>query len=86
MCTGHYVLREKKNGYRRETSYSREAIDWLEYISPTQNINIRHTENSPHGEKRIGDFSVDGFCPENNTVYEYYGCSCIHTVEIIKIL
>ena len=73
MCTGHYVLREKKTDYKRETGYSREAINWLEFLIST-GLDIRHAENTPHGEKRIDDYSVDGFCEENNTVYEYYGC------------
>ena len=74
MCTGYYSLREKKNEYRRETNYSKEGIQWLEYLSTTRDLDIRHALNSPHGEKRIGNFSVDGFCPSNNTIYEYYGC------------
>ena len=74
MCTGYYSLREKTNEYRRETNYSKEGIQWLEYLRAEHNIDIRHALNSSHGEKRIGNFSVDGFCQSTNTVYEYYGC------------
>ena len=63
MFTGYYSLREKKNEYRRETNFSKEGIQWLEYLRTTHNLDIRHALNSPHGEKRIGNFSVDGFCP-----------------------
>ena len=35
---------------------------------------IRHAENHPHGELRIKNWSVDGYCKETNTVYEYLGC------------
>ena len=52
MRTGYYSLREIKNEYKRETNFSQEGIQWLEYL-----------RNSPHGEKEIGNFSVDAFCP-----------------------
>ena len=74
ICTGYYSLREKKNGYKRDTNYSKESIQWLEYLRITLGIDIRHGANSPHGEKRIENYSVDGFCSSNNTIYEYYGC------------
>ena len=74
MPIGYYSLREKKNGYKRETNYSNEAVQWLEYLKRNLKIDIRHVLNSPHGEKRISNYSVDGFCHSNNTIYEYYGC------------
>ena len=39
-----------------------------------KNVKIRHAENSPHGEKRIENFSVDGYCEDTKTVYEFLGC------------
>ena len=39
-----------------------------------ENIHIRHAENSVHGEKRIENFSVDGYCQKTKTVYEFLGC------------
>ena len=38
MCMGYYSLREKKNGYKRDTNFSKEAIQWMEYLSQTHNI------------------------------------------------
>ena len=29
MATGWYTLREKKDGYRQQSRYSKEAIQWL---------------------------------------------------------
>ena len=52
--------------------YSKKAIKWLEYISSKNNIKIQHAENI--GEKYIfGKTKVDGYCEENNTVYEFHG-------------
>lgn len=53
-------------------THSKSSIQWLEYISKSQGINIRHALNG--GEVMIGSFKADGFCEENQTVYEYNGC------------
>ena len=74
MPTGYYKVREKTNGYKREMNYSEASIQWLEHVAEERGIHIRHALNSPHGEKRIDNFSVDGFCEATNTVFEYYGC------------
>ena len=37
-------------------------------------IFICHAENHVHSEKRIQNYSVDGYCKETNTVYEFLGC------------
>ena len=82
MPTGPYTLREKANDFKRTIDYSKQSIQWLKYVMKIENIHIRHAENSPHGEKRIENFFVDGFCSENNTVYEFLGCylhgHCVH--------
>ena len=70
-------------------NYSNECIEWLQSISNKENIHIQHALNG--GEKRIkiNDikyFKVDGYCGENNTIYEYFGCvyhadtpeNCLH--------
>ena len=33
--TGYYTLQEERNNYKKETRYSREAIQWLEHIMRT---------------------------------------------------
>ena len=40
----------------------------------TEYVYILHAENCVPGEKRTQDYSVDGYCEETNTVYEYLGC------------
>ena len=79
--TGPYCLREKSKNFQKHSKnfndetfikYSQKAINWLESIEKEKNIQIRHAENHVHGEKRIQNEYVDGFC--DNTVYEFLGC------------
>jgi hypothetical protein len=55
------------------TGYSKVQITWVEYEAFKNNIYIRHALNS--NEYRIPDsrYSVDGYCKETNTVYEFHG-------------
>ena len=48
------------------------AVKWLSYISEKEDLYIQHVRNG--GEKRVGDYSLDGYCEETNTVYEFQGC------------
>jgi len=56
--------------------YSIKSIKWLQYISLTQNINIRHACNGreqairAHGKT----YKVDGYCKETTTIYQFHGC------------
>ena len=57
-----------------KAQYSQEAIKWLNTCAELQGIFIRHAENHPKGEYRISSrVPVDGYCPETNTVYEFWG-------------
>lgn len=55
------------------TRYSQIAIDWLTYISNTQNISIQHAENVGEFTIPTTRYRVDGFCKETNTIYEFHG-------------
>ena len=80
QCTGSYCLREKSTNFKKHSKdrendfllYSQKAINWLESIEQKRGIKIRHAENHPHGEKRIGNSYVDGFC--GNKIFEFLGC------------
>merc|ERR1712147_236665 len=72
MPTGWYELIEKRNNYQHSARYSQQSIQWLNYMSKSENINIQHAENG--GEYRINNFKVDGYDRANNTVYEFHGC------------
>lgn len=58
------------HGYINKTNYSPDSIRWLDFVSATQGVRIQHALNET-GERKIAGVSVDGFCAENNTVYQY---------------
>ena len=51
---------------------SHEALQWLLYTAEKEGIRIQHHRNG--GEKRVGRYSLDGYCEETHTAYEYQGC------------
>lgn len=52
--------------------YSKKQIQWLDFISILNNITIQHgINNKEYKIQNIG--KVDGYCKENNTVYEFHG-------------
>ena len=58
------------HGYINHTNYSPDSIRWLDYTAKVKNIHIQHALNGA-GECKILETSVDGFCRENNTVYQF---------------
>ena len=64
-----------KEGYSCNNRYSKKALMWPLHMEQTDGKNIMHCrkgrENGPPDVPRI---SVDGYCPETNTVYEIVGC------------
>ena len=51
---------------------SNMAVKWLSYEMESKDIHIQHVRNG--GEKRVGKYSLDGYCEENYTAYEFQGC------------
>ena len=51
---------------------SHEALQWLSYMAEKEEIRIQHARNG--GEKRVGNYYLDGYCEETHTAYEYQGC------------
>ena len=51
---------------------SHEAHQWLSYTAEKEDIHIQHARNG--GEKRVGNYYLDGYCEETHTAYEYQGC------------
>ena len=61
-----------KDSIKTET-FSKISMNWLKWISDTQNVHIQHAMNG--GEHIIPNVGkVDGFCKATNTVYEFQGC------------
>ena len=55
---------------KRKQSY--EALQWLSYTAEKEEIHIQHDRNG--GEKRVGNYYLDGYCEQTHTAYEYQGC------------
>ena len=51
---------------------SHEALQWLSYTAEKEGIRMQHDRNG--GEKRVARYSLDGYCEETHTAYEYQGC------------
>ena len=51
---------------------SNVAVTWLSYISEKEDLYIKHVRNG--GEKRVAPYSLDGYCEQTNTAYEFQGC------------
>lgn len=58
------------HGYVNRTNFSPDSIRWLDYVASSQNLRIQHALIGK-GEWKIAGVSVDGFCEETNTVYQY---------------
>ena len=52
--------------------HSNLAVKWLSYVMQENDIRIEHVRNG--GEKRVGKYSLDGYCEEFHTAYEFQGC------------
>ena len=66
-----------------KTMQSNTAVKWLSYIAEKENVHIQHVRNG--GEKRVARYSLDGYCPQTSTAYEYQGCFW-HGKDCVKML
>ena len=57
---------------RLKTKTSNKAVKWLSWVAETEEIDIEHAKNG--GERRVGSYSLDGYCEETHTAYEFHGC------------
>ena len=74
-CTNYLVentIAVFSDEQRLKTKTSNKAVKWLSWLAETEEIDIEHDRNG--GEKRVGGYSLDGFCEERNTAYEFHGC------------
>ena len=60
------------NDRQLKTKQSNIAVKWLSYISEKEDLYIQHVRNG--GEKRFNNYSLDGYCEETQTAYEFQGC------------
>jgi len=62
-------------GYSCNRNYSKKALLWILHMEEEDNCKILHARNER--EIRLPElprFSVDGYCAETRTVYEFMGC------------
>ena len=59
-------------GYTPKKKQSLFAHKWLSYTVEKRGIHIQHARNG--GEKRVGDYFLDGYHEETHTAYEVHGC------------
>ena len=60
------------HGYWLQDKQSVIALKWLAYTAQNNNLSIRHSRN--FGEQHIGEYRVNGYHVESNTVYKFHGC------------
>ena len=59
-------------GYTPKKKQSLFAHEWLSYTAEKNEICIQHARNG--GDKRVGDYFLDGFHQETHAAYEVQGC------------
>ena len=69
-----YTRRRAENGFQPQQAqpYGQMAIQWLTWESDRTGCAIRHQANGR--EKRFGKLSVDGWCAQTRTAYQFNGC------------
>lgn len=69
------VLSTHRSGcpYCRKKNYSKKAVEWLTQIERQERISIQHAGKGYEYKIPGTRFYVDGFCYDNNTVYEFHG-------------
>ena len=53
--------------------FSKTQIEWLNFISILQKISIQHAMNGIEFTIPSTRYKTDGYCKENNTIYEFHG-------------
>jgi G:T-mismatch repair DNA endonuclease (very short patch repair protein) len=62
-------------GYSCNKNYSKKALMWLLHMQQVDNRHIMHARNGrEYTLPELTHFSVDGYCEETRTVYQFLGC------------
>jgi hypothetical protein len=93
ICPDHGEFKIAPNNHLRGkgcakcfSNYSRISIQWLNYLQLKYNLFIQNADNI--GEYRVPKthFKADGYCKENNTIYEFHGDFWHGNPEIYDLL
>ena len=81
MPTGGYTRFKKVEGKdkfipKMKSLWNQMEEEWLQYRAYTDNVDIQSRMSGKQAVFEHGNqqFLVDGYCAENNTVYEFHGC------------
>jgi hypothetical protein len=75
-------------GYTGNVNYSKKALMWLVHREQTDGCKILHGGNGrEYRLPDVPDLSLDGFCVETGTVYEFFGWlwpgnTCLHFRDV----
>ncbi|XP_038054119.1 uncharacterized protein LOC119726483 [Patiria miniata] len=76
MPVGTFVRRKADQNFKpfQSQKWGVMAAEWMDWVAYTDGVYIQHKLNAK--EKQVGDrqIPVDGFCKQNNTVYQFQGC------------
>jgi len=62
-------------GYTCNNRYNKKALMWLLHMEDTDGVQIMHCRNGrKYRLPELPNFSVDGYCPETNKIYDFFGC------------
>jgi len=62
-------------GHAFNKNYSKKAMMWLLHMEETDGVKIMHVPNGGvYKVPELPHFSVDVYCPETRTIYEFFGC------------
>ena len=59
-------------GYTCNKNYSKKAMMWQLHMEETDGVKLMHVRE--YNVPELPQFSVDGYCPETRTIYEFFGC------------
>jgi len=62
-------------GYTCNNKYSKKTMMWFLHMEQNDGVKIRYGRNGrEYKVPELPHFSVDGYCPETKTIYEFNGC------------
>jgi hypothetical protein len=68
-----HLARVTDMGYTGKRRQSTEALKFLRWYGEENNVHVQYA-HSPGGEKKIGDYWVDGYIEAEKKIIEYHGC------------